>query len=154
LPTNGSAAGSHAEHARRSGKEMNTLITLLASTLISGAALAQQAGAVPPIANSPVVEIKGNIEKIQISPGEGMPFLQVKSKSDSTKVYLGSMRYLMEQDFKPKAGDEVTVKGYRVNSDVVAVTVDHNGKVLRLRDEKGFPVWRGGPFGRGRGAAK
>lgn len=126
---------------------------LAAATIIlmAGTALAQQAGAGAPIANGPVMEIKGKIEKIQIAPGEGMPFLQVKNGSQTTKVYLGSMRYLMEQDFKPKAGDEVAVKGYRMNSDIVAITVDHDGKLLRLRDDKGFPLWRGGPHGRGRG---
>ncbi len=37
------------------------------------------------------------------------------------------MRYLMEQDFNPKAGDEVAVTGYKVNDSIVAITVTTAG---------------------------
>jgi hypothetical protein len=59
----------------------------------------------------------------------------------------------MEQDFNPKTGEEAAVHGYRVNGDVIAISITVRGKTLRLRDENGWPVWmkgrRGGPPRRG-----
>ena len=65
------------------------------------------------------------------------------------KVYLGSMRYLMAQGFNPKLGDEIAVKGYKMNGDIVAatVTLPADNKTIRLRDESGRPLWRGGMRG-------
>jgi hypothetical protein len=117
------------------------------------AAFSQQPGTHPPIANAPKVDIKGKVEKVQATPGQGMPSLEIRSGGKTTRVMLGSMRYLMEQDFNPRAGDEAAVHGYRVNGDVIAISVTVRGKTLRLRDENGWPVWmkgrRGGPPRRG-----
>jgi hypothetical protein len=60
------------------------------------------------------------------------------------------MRYLMEQKFNPKVGDTVEVKGYSVKNqnqeeEIVAIQVKLGGQTLKLRDENGWPVWRGGP---------
>lgn len=111
--------------------------------LFAGAALA---AAQPPIASSPVVTVEGTIQKVQLAQGQGMPYLEVESGGAVTKVYLGSIRYLMEQNFNPKAGTQVTVKGYKTNPDVIAieVTIPSEKKTLKLRDEKGWPLWRGG----------
>ena len=100
------------------------------------------------LAGSPQVELKGRIEKIQVAQGQGMPCLEVRSAGKTTRVILGSVRYLMEQDFNPKAGDDVVVKGYKVNDDVVAIRValPARGKVLKLRDADGRPVWRKGRY--------
>jgi hypothetical protein len=59
------------------------------------------------------------------------------------------MRYLLEQDFNPKAGEDVVVIGYKLDSGLVAisVTLSSTGKVLRLRDAAGRPVWGGGRRG-------
>jgi hypothetical protein len=59
----------------------------------------------------------------------------------------------MEQNFNPKAGAEVAVKGFKAGADVYAITVTlvAEGKLLRLRAEDGRPLWQGGRFGRGRG---
>lgn len=102
-----------------------------------------------PVADSPVVEFRGKIVRVQASHGAGMPLMEVRRGEETVKVYLGSMRYLMEQNFNPKAGAEITVKGYQVAKDVVAITVATGGKTLRLRDEDGRPVWMGGPHRRG-----
>jgi len=100
------------------------------------------------IANSPVVELSGTIAKVQIAPGQGMPYLEVKTAKATTRVYLGSMRYLIAENFAPKAGQEVAVKGYQVNDTVIAsqVTLTAEKKTLKLRDESGRPLWRGGPW--------
>ena len=112
-----------------------------------------QSGGAAPIAASPVVEIRGVIAEVQIAPGQGMPYLGVKQGNDSTKVYLGAMHYLISENFSPKAGQQVVVKGYKLDDAVVAIQVSLPAvdKTIKLRDEKGWPVWRRGPMRGGRG---
>ena len=100
----------------------------------------------PPIASNPVVTVEGKVRKVQIAQGQGMPFLELETGDETIKVYLGAMRYLMEQDFNPKAGVQVSVKGYKMNPDIIAisVTIPSEKKTLKLRDENGWPLWRGG----------
>ena len=102
------------------------------------------------IASGPTVDIKGKVAAVQITPGAGMPFVTVKERRSEMKVYLGSMRYLMGQGFNPKVDEEIVVKAYKWNDDFIAatVTLPAQGKTVRLRDEDGRPLWRGGP-GRG-----
>jgi hypothetical protein len=45
----------------------------------------------PPVANAPKVDLKGQIEKVQITPGQGMPSLEIRSGGKTVKVMLGSM---------------------------------------------------------------
>lgn len=116
--------------------------------LACGAALAQSA-AQAPIAANPVVDIRGTIAKVQIQRGAGAPALEVNTGKSVTVVRLGSIRYLMEQNFNPKAGEEVIVKGYRAAEEIVAITVrmPAQNRELRLRDENGWPVWNSGCCG-------
>lgn len=111
-----------------------------------------QSGGAAPIASNPVVEIQGVIKQVHISRGQGMPYLDVEQRGATTKVYLGSMRYLVAENFNPKAGQEVMVKGYKTSDSVIAiqVTLTAEKKTLKLRDEKGWPLWRGGPMRFGR----
>jgi len=124
---------------------------VLTGLAVASAILAQPSRMQPPMAGGPKLELKGKIEKIQLAMGQGMPYLEVRTVNKTVRVVLGSMRYLMEQDFNPKAGDEVAVTGYKVNDGVVAITVTlpATGKVLKLRDEAGRPVWMGGRRGPG-----
>jgi hypothetical protein len=104
----------------------------------------------PPIAGNPVVDVKGTIEKVQIVPGQGMPFLDVNTPKGQVKVFLGSMRYLMQENFNPKAGEPVEARGYRLDDTrVVGIRVElpASKKTLRLRDEHGWPLWMGGRRG-------
>jgi hypothetical protein len=83
-----------------------------------------------------------------------MPALVVDVNGTATTVVLGSLRYLMEQNFNPKAGMDVQVKGYKLPDVVVAseVRLTAEGKSIKLRDETGRPLWRGqGGGGRGGG---
>ena len=114
---------------------------------------AQPAETKAPITSNPIVELKGKIGKVQVARGQGMPYIEVESGGQHTKVTLGSMRYLMEQNFNPKAGAEVEIKGYRMADGVVAsvITLPAENKTLRLRDESGRPLWMGGPRGKGYG---
>lgn len=106
-----------------------------------------------PIASSPIVEVKGRIASVTLWPGAGHPLLEVKPvEGASVKVCLGSIRYLMEKNFSPKAGQTVVVKGYQPagSTDIVAgiITLVDANQTLVLRDENGWPLWQG--VGRGR----
>lgn len=77
-----------------------------------------------------------------------MPSLWVEQDGKTTRVFLGPLRYLVEQNFSPKAGSLVEVRGFRSEDEVVALTVTLPGtKTLRLRDQRGCPVWAGGRHG-------
>jgi hypothetical protein len=114
----------------------------LAGLLLGAAALclAQESA----LMTVPKVEVKGVIEKVQIAQGQGMPFIEVKSAEGTRRVILGSMRYLMEKNFNPKAGSSVIVKGYDFGATIVAARVELPGEKteIQLRDEKGYPLWR------------
>ena len=100
-----------------------------------------------PVAGNPIVTFSGKITRVDASrPGEGMPGLVVNVDGTSTNVTLGSMRYLMEQDFNPKAGADVQVTGYKLPASVVAIEVrlPADNLTLKLRDENGWPLWRRG----------
>lgn len=116
-------------------------------------ALAQSGVAAAPIASNPKVEMKGVVGQIQIVPGAGTPYLELKQGGESTRVYLGAIHYLIAGNFNPKTGQEATVKGYKAADSVVAieVTLTGEGKTLKFRDENGWPLWRGGPWRGGRG---
>ena len=126
--------------------------------LLCGGVLNGQTGTAQPgpgphgFAVSEKVEIKGTIERVQITPGQGMPFLEVKDEKGMVKVYLGSMRYLMEKNFSPKAGSKVVVKGFKSETGIVARTVEMPAEKqsIELRSEDGMPLWRMG----GRGSGK
>lgn len=109
--------------------------------------------AAAPIAANPVVEIGGTISEVHIALGQGMPYVEVKKGSETTRLYLGAMHYLIAQDFNPKTGQQVLAKGYKITGGVVGiqVTLPAEKKTLKLRDENGWPLWRGG---RGRQAAQ
>ncbi|MGC8794993.1 MAG: hypothetical protein ACP5U2_16550, partial [Bryobacteraceae bacterium] len=67
--------------------------------------------------------------------------------------------YLIENDFNPRAGQQVIVRGFRISDQgrelvAAAVTLVEQKRTLRLRDEVGRPLWRGGPARRGRGPGK
>ena len=99
-----------------------------------------------PVAGNPIVQISGRVTRVDaFRPGEGMPAITVDVNGTTTRVLLGSMRYLMEQNFNLKAGAEVRVRGYKLPDAVVAIEVRRveDGKVLKLRDENGWPLWRG-----------
>ncbi len=135
------------------GPVRTVVCTVILSVLSPALLLAQRGPGVccgGPLRNGNlVVELKGRVERVQITPGEGMPFVTVKAGDQSTNVYLGSMRYLMALGFNPRVGDEVTVKGFKANNGLMAITVvlPATNKTFRLRDADGRPLWRGGMRG-------
>jgi hypothetical protein len=121
---------------------------LLAALALAAAAPAQMRGMAGCCTGSPV-ELKGKVERVQITQGEGMPFIRVKTPEKPVTVFLGPMRwvmrFMMASGFNPKQDDEVVVKAYPFNGNYVAAVVTiSGGQTLRLRDGAGRPLW-GGP---------
>ena len=114
-------------------------LSLLAGVTLSG----QVPSTPPPLADAPKVELKGTIERVQIVRGQGMPSLELKTEQGTKRVLLGSMRYLMEQNFNPKAGSEAVVHGFDLDGMVIAQSVEIPKDKIRiqLRDEYGRPMW-------------
>jgi hypothetical protein len=106
-----------------------------------------------PIASQPIVSLQGTVARVEAVPGQGTPYLEVKTEKGVTKLMLGAMRYLVENDFNPKAGAPIEARGYQLSDSVVAieVTLPAEKKTLKLRDESGWPLWIRGGFGRGKG---
>jgi hypothetical protein len=106
----------------------------------------------PPAAAGKAIEITGTVGQIHIVAGQGMPYFELKRGADITRVYLGPMPFLIAENFNPKAGQEVAVKGYKLEDRILAsqITFVAEKRTVRFRDDHGWPVWRGG-FGRGRG---
>ena len=104
-------------------------------------------GAAAPIASNPVVEIDGVVAEVHIGRGQGMPYLDVKRGAETTLLYLGAMHYLIAENFNPKTGQQVSAKGYKMTDGVIGIQVSlpSEKKTLKLRDDKGWPLWRGGP---------
>lgn len=125
---------------------MTRRLVLALACVVSAAA--QPRFARPP-ASAPKVELKGTIERVQIVPGQGMPFLEVRDRDGLHHVYLGSMRYLIEKDFKPAAGDKAVVRGFKVEEGILAMRIEipSTKTVIDLRDENGIPLWRRGHWG-------
>jgi hypothetical protein len=117
--------------------------------LIAGALSLSWAQESAPIASQPKVQLKGTVSKVNSAPAMGMPSIEVQTAQGVTKVVLGSMRYLLQNEFNPKAGAAVEVKGYQMGDQVVAIEValPSDKKVLKLRDENGWPVWMQGRNG-------
>jgi len=126
-------------------------IVLLATAVLLGP-WAFSAVAQTPAADDPTAEVTGRITKVELVRGQGMPSLEVKGADGRTwRVWLGSMRYLVEQGFNPKAGQQVTAKGREKPGaeELMAyvVSLPETKQTIRLRDESGKPLWRGGRRG-------
>ena len=99
----------------------------------------------PPCHKGAALHLQGTVEKIEITPGAGMPVIEVKTGKTTERVFLGSMRFLMEQNFNPRAGDEVVVDGVRDGENILALTVEIPARKIRLqlRDSQTcVPMWR------------
>ena len=136
---------------------MRHVLGVVTALLLCGVSTAQQPDEPATGVSVPPVELRGKISSVQVARGQRMPFLEIEENDTATRVYLGSMRYLMQNDFNPKAGEQVEVKGFPRDGDLVAisVTLTSRNKTLRLRDKDGQPLWqsgwRGGYRGGGRG---
>ncbi len=73
--------------------------------------------------------------------------LTVQQAKESTPVYIGPAWYVEKQGVKLSEGDKIQVTGSRitVNSSQVllAKEIKKGEQVLKLRDDRGFPLWAG-----------
>lgn len=80
---------------------------------IGALALCAQPGPGPKPAALKVLEIRGEITTVNLTPG-GMPSVEVASGGARKTVRLGSIRYLMANNFNPKAGQKVAVRAFEL----------------------------------------
>lgn len=71
--------------------------------------------------------------------------LILDTKKEQIPVHLGPLWFITRQQHLFKKGDEVTVKGSKVGFKdgeiIVATEVRQKNMCMRLRDERGIPVW-------------
>jgi hypothetical protein len=144
------------------------VIALVMIMALAGPALAQprpgggMGRGMGPVVYNPqtVTTVTGQAEKLAELPslgrggGKGMHYRGVLLKTDqgSLMVDLAPGWYLKEKKFVVQAGDTVSATGSKTTLDnqpgLIAREVTVNGTTLKLRDEKGVPVWqRKGPGG-------
>lgn len=98
-----------------------------------------------------VETISGEVVSIErITPIKGMCYgvhLMVKTDKETIPIHLGPGWYIENQDIKIQPKDKIEIKGSRITFQgtpaVIAAEVKKGDEILRLRDEKGFPVWAG-----------
>lgn len=73
--------------------------------------------------------------------------LDVKNEQEEINVHLGPAWYLNDQKFQFSKGDELVITGSRITyvekPAIIAIKIEKNGEILELRDDDGFPHWRG-----------
>jgi hypothetical protein len=98
-----------------------------------------------------VETITGEVMRVDlITPMRGMSrgvHILLKTDKKSIAVHLGPSWYLQNQDVKILPNDKVEIKGSRITFQgkpvIIAAEVKKGDEVLKLRDEKGYPVWSG-----------
>lgn len=100
----------------------------------------------PEISSTQRLQLEGTITAVQLRPGQRMPTLSIQSTDGRQwQVWLGSMRFLIDNNFTPKAGQRLSLEAFPCaqSGQIVAATITLSGaKTLRLRDNNGAPVWR------------
>ena len=78
--------------------------------------------------------------------------LLVQTEEETIEVHLGPEWYLTDQNFNIEPGDALEIQGTRVlyggAPAIIAASVTRGDAVLTLRDDNGFPAWRGTGMGR------
>ncbi|MGA9756487.1 MAG: hypothetical protein WBV23_15225 [Desulfobaccales bacterium] len=88
------------------------------------------------------------------APGMAIQGLVLKTDKGNITVELGPPWYVSKQGFSLQKGDTLEVTGSKVTMEektvLLAAEVKKNGQTLKVRDEKGVPLFRGqGPDGQG-----
>ncbi len=96
--------------------------------------------------------IEGEVVEVTYNPGRRNAarmgvHMMVATDSDTMSVHLGPVWYLEQQEEKIEKGDQLTITGSRITYDgtpaLVAAEVKREEMTLRLRDQDGYPLWRG-----------
>ena len=147
-------------------RKIGTLIALISITcfILSGESFAQRGirwkgsggwGPGTPYSKmydtTTVETISGEVVSVDsVIPMKGMSYgvhLILKTDKETIPVHLGPGWYIENQDTKIETKDTVEVKGSRIKYDgkpaIIAATVKRGEELMKLRDEKGYPVWSG-----------
>lgn len=97
------------------------------------------------------VTVTGGVEDIQQYTTRGWwggTHLILKTSTDTLDVHVGPTSYLDGQQFSFTKGDQVEVIGSKIKVDgkdaLLAREIKKDGKVLKLRDTQGIPLWSRG----------
>jgi hypothetical protein len=101
-----------------------------------------------------VITVHGRVERLTklqgIGPGgpHEMDWVVIlKSDQGNITVHLGPAWYLSQKRFSPNVGDILEVIGSKIRQNrgtvIVGKEVTKDGETLRLRDDQGFPFWKG-----------
>lgn len=98
-----------------------------------------------------VETISGEVERVdKITPMKGMYYgihLILKAEKEEISIHLGPGWFIENQDIRIESKDKIEVKGSRITFQgkpaIIAAEVKKGEDILKLRDEKGFPVWSG-----------
>lgn len=96
-----------------------------------------------------VIHFNGKITEVQRTGHEGGRgtgiHLIVQTKTSVYTVLLGPAWYADKQGIALKAGDQVTVAGFKTdtNGEIIAKDIVSKGKTIKFRDEAGNPEWAG-----------
>jgi hypothetical protein len=109
-----------------------------------------------------VTTVQGQVEDLgsygmtgwRVAPGMTIQGLVLKTSKGNLTINLGPSWYMRKQGFTLLKGDNLEVTGSKVTKDektvLLAAEVKKNDQTLKVRDEKGVPLWRGqGPDGQG-----
>lgn len=75
------------------------------------------------------------------------PMMQLLLDTDREEivVHVGPSWFMLKEDFNILPGDDIAVKGSRVTLEgeptLIAMEIKKNGRILKLRDDKGYPLW-------------
>jgi hypothetical protein len=101
---------------------------------------------------SSVTTVAGEVTGVEkYTPGRGGSSyglrLTVKTDKETLPVILGPAGYIEQQHFSVAPKDTVEVKGSRLTIQgqptIIAAEVKKGGQTLKLRDDKGTPLWLG-----------
>lgn len=99
-----------------------------------------------------VETIEGEVVGVTYNPGRRNAVrmgvhMMVATDVDSMSVHLGPVWFMEQQEEKIEKGDQVIITGSRITYDgapaLIAAEVKRDQMMLRLRDQDGYPVWRG-----------
>ena len=99
-----------------------------------------------------VTTVSGEVTAVEkYTPGRGGSSyglrLTIKTAKETLPIILGPAGYVEQQPFALAPKDQVEIKGSRLSIEgqptVIAAEVKKGDQILKLRDEKGIPLWLG-----------
>lgn len=137
------------------------LFLSLALVMLAAATVGAQRAAGPAADPSAAFDVAGTVVAFTAAYGSGMPTLRVDDASlGEIAVAMGPIWYLNQEGFAAAAGDQVHLLAYPcqrcpVGQVAAWVVNDTTGVSITLRDDEGYPLWRGGPgSGQGNGSGQ